>query len=165
MHLSPSAVGPSDWEDDCKATIWVLPVDDDQQEAVHYVSLLHTVTEDGTDIILNDNSTLYAPTVLVEIYDDDIAGVIIDEPPTKIRTAEIDDVDKSKVGDCRFYEDEYRVRLSSKPISEVSVVVQTIEVAADSGSEARLQANVGIVATNGHIHEAVIAAIGRLLES
>ena len=29
----------------------------------------------------------------------------------------------------------------------------------------QLQANVGIVATNGHIHEAVIAAIGRLLES
>ena len=72
----------SDWnynaaEDACKVTLSVHAEDDDDEEGDHFASLVHTVTDAaGETILLSDNSTLYAKSVLVRIYDN--VSVLLD---------------------------------------------------------------------------------------
>ena len=59
-----------------KYSVSVSAVDDDLVEGAHYTTILHTVRniETGEEILLTDESPLYAKNVLVTIYDDDTPG-------------------------------------------------------------------------------------------
>lgn len=130
--VSPSSVSGSTWGSDCKVTISVSAVNDTKQEGDHFVTLRHNVTTpSGAAILLFDNSTLYAGNVLVRIYDDDIAGVMIDESLAVTATAEIRESDKSifNAFGSHFYEDSYRMRLTKQPAEDVMVDIVSMPVA------------------------------------
>lgn len=128
----------------CKSTVEVSAQDDLLEEGIHFVSLGHSVKSlnGGSSIKLSDNSTLFATNVLVAIHDTDMTGVVIDQPFT-LRTAEIDGTTNSPshISDPRFYEDEYRVRLTKAPASNETVIILIESVAVASDSKAQLLAD------------------------
>jgi len=132
LNLDTDMIDSEMWGSDCKATIAVTAMDDDLQEGVHFVSLVHVLEGTQSQLTLADNSTLSASTVLVRIYDDDITGVIVDEPMGVTRTAEVDDTVKDLLSDASLYEDAYRVRLSKRPTGTVTLSIQSKAVATDN---------------------------------
>lgn len=134
VAVTPKIVGNGDWDDECKATISVSAIDDKVQEGLHFVTLMHDVTSGGAVVVLSDNTTLVSPNVLVKIYDDDIAGVIIEESNGATSTAEIDSTDTGLVDTSTFsiyFEDSYKVRLSQVPNSTVTIDINGVETASD----------------------------------
>jgi len=117
----------------CKATVSVSAYDDSNAEGDHFVTIQHFVRNktNDTDITLTDDSPLLVGNVLVQIYDDDIGGVIIAETNGITATAEINNEDKGTVGNPSFYEDEYSIRLTKEPVGIVSINVNSIPVASD----------------------------------
>lgn len=132
--ISPPELTGVHFNDDCKATVWVTAVDDDLVEGNHYTTILHKVQNrtSGEQIMLTDGSPLFAANVLVTIYDDDTAGVIIEEPNGVTATAELDASGKTAVGQESFYQDEYFIRLTKQPAGTVTVKVDSIAVATDA---------------------------------
>lgn len=117
IEISPSVLIGSDFGSECKATVHVSAVDDEWAEGDHYSAILHEVKNktSGEDIMLADNSPLLASNLLVNIYDDDTAGIIIRESNKITSTVELDDDDKDVVGNATYYEDEYFLRLTKNP--------------------------------------------------
>ena len=68
--------------------------------------ILHTVQNrtSGEQIMLTNESPLYAANVLVTIYDDDSPGVIIEESHGVTALAELDDAAKNIIGDASYCE-------------------------------------------------------------
>eukprot|EP00956_Cyclotella_meneghiniana_P045489 scaffold371390_cov146-Cyclotella_meneghiniana.AAC.1 len=96
--LTPSELTGTNFANDkCKTTITVSAVDDVLPEGNHYTVILHTVQNrtSGEQIMLTDESPLYAANVLVTIYDDDSPGVIIEESNGVTALAELDDAAKN----------------------------------------------------------------------
>lgn len=137
LELSNDFITGDTWlgpNGDCKVTITVAAVDDEKQEGDHFVALGHVATSlDGGEILLSDMSILYASNVLVRIYDNDIAGVIVDESLGYTSTAEIDpnQAVQSLLADPTLFEDSYRIRLSKQPSSDVTIAVNSIATATD----------------------------------
>lgn len=143
VQLSHYNISGDDWcggttctgaVDDCKVTVTVSASVDSKEEGDHFVTLGHFAKDSGgSDILLSDNSTLYVSNVLVRIYDDDIAGVIIDETLGYTATAEIDadDAPNALKNSPELFEDSYRIRLSKEPISNVNVTVKSVATATD----------------------------------
>ena len=131
--IEPSELSGAHFATDCKVSVTVSAVDDDLVEGNHYATILHTVrnTTNGEELLLSDGSPLYAANVLVEIYDDDMPGVIIEETNGVTATAELDATAKSIVGEASYYEDEYSLRLTKQPAGDVEIIVESIEVASD----------------------------------
>ena len=105
--LTPSELtGTNFANDECKTTITVSAVDDVLPEGNHYTVILHTVQNrtSGEQIMLTDESPLYAANVLVTIYDDDSPGVIIEESNGVTALAELDDAAKNIIGDASYCE-------------------------------------------------------------
>ena len=129
--------GP-DWGKDCKVTVTVSAVDEAiaKEEGDHFVTLSHVAyNSTGQQILLSDGYPLFVRNVLVRIYDDDIAGVMIDRPLGYVATAEIRESDltdgKAASIDSSYYESEYRLRLSKAPNGTVSVTVRNEPTATD----------------------------------
>lgn len=101
----------------------VAAVDDNWAEGEHYSTIFHTVTNSttGDAINLTDGSPLLAGNVLVTIYDDDAAGIIIEETDSTTACAELDDEGKDAVAEKWRYEDEYFVRLTKEPADVVNI--------------------------------------------
>jgi hypothetical protein len=134
--ITPSElVGSHFVNEDCKATVTVSAVEDDIVEGDHYTTILHTVQNcaNGEEIMLTDESPLYAANVLVTIYNDDTAGMIIEELYGVTATAELDDTAKGVVGVDSYYKDEYTMRLTKQPAGTVEVRVESIAMASDVG--------------------------------
>lgn len=133
IEISPSVLIGSDFGSECKATVHVSAVDDEWAEGDHYSAILHEVKNktSGEDIMLADNSPLLASNLLVNIYDDDTAGIIIRESNKITSTVELDDDDKDVVGNATYYEDEYFLRLTKEPNGTVEIQVDSIAVATD----------------------------------
>ena len=133
--ISPSSelIGSHFDNEECKAVVSVSAVNDDLIEGDHYVTILHTVLnrQTGEEILLTDESPLFAKNVLVTIYDDDTPGVIIEETNGITATAELDTAAKSVVGVPSYYEDEYTMRLTKQPNGTVEIIVLSTEVASD----------------------------------
>ena len=121
---------------DCKATVQVSAVDDSDGEGNHFVNIRHTVTDKNTSgsIILSDESKLFAANVLVQIYDDDTGGVIIEETNGMTATAEMRKDDKNIVGNASYYQDEYSLRLTKPPQGLVTIIVDSMAVSTDRES-------------------------------
>lgn len=137
LILIPTVLTRAHFENsDCKATVLVTAEDDDWEEGDHYSTIIHTVTNltSGGSINLTDGSPLLAANVLVTIYDDDTAGVIIEETDTVTAVAELDEEGKAEVGDSTYYEDEYFIRLTKEPEGEVQIEVDSVAVATDRDS-------------------------------
>jgi hypothetical protein len=118
----------------CKATVEVRAIDDDMAEGDHFVNIQHFVsTSSGDQILLTDNSPLFASNVLVRIYDDDTGGVIIRESNGITALAEMKEVDNNGRVTPAFYIDEYYIRLTRAPAENESVEinVESIAVATD----------------------------------
>lgn len=121
-------------DNNCTATVHVSAYDDEVGEGDHFVNIRHDVKHTNTeeDILLSDGSPLLAPNVLVQIYDNDIAGVIIEETNGITATAEIRDEDKIRLNnDTALYEDEYSLRLTKEPDAPVNITLFSIPVMAD----------------------------------
>ena len=121
---------------ECKATVVVDAFEDSMGEGDHYVNIRHVVKNktNDEDIKLTDGSPLLAANLLVLVYDDDIAGVVITETNGITATAEIDKADKGNVTDALFYEDEYSVRLTKEPQGIVNITIHSKAVATDYNS-------------------------------
>lgn len=131
VTLSTDHITGDDWLGDgnCKVTVNVTAVDDDILEGDHFVSLRHNVTTtSGNEILLSDDSVLYASNVLVRIYDDDIAGVMVEESLGYTATAEIDSTKASSelLSNPSLFEDSYKIRLSKQPSQNVTIIVNSI---------------------------------------
>ena len=141
--LTPSILYGNDFSNaECKATVEVSAVNDAVGEGDHFVNIQHDVKnkDSGEDILLTDGSSLLAANVLVQIYDDDIAGVIIEETNGITATAEIRNEDKElNLSDASLYEDAYYLRLTKEPVGTVEIMLNSIAVAADQGSTASIQ--------------------------
>lgn len=74
VGLSIDSINGNAWGNDCKVTVTVTAVDDEDQEGDHFVALGHVATNKttGKPILLSDGSALYASNILVRIYDDDM---------------------------------------------------------------------------------------------
>jgi len=133
LNLSTTNVTGKDFGNECKATVEVFAFDDSVSEGDHFVTIQHVVTNrsSGESIMLSDGSPLLAANLLVKIYDDDIAGVIIEETNAITATAEINDDDKGSIFNPSFYEDEFSVRLTKAPNGTVEVKLNSIAVATD----------------------------------
>jgi hypothetical protein len=132
--ITPSELEGSNFSnDECKATVTVSAIDDDIVEGDHYTVILHTVSNraTGEEIMLTDESPLYAANVLVTIYDDDTPGMIIEETNGVTATAELNAAAKVAVGVDSYYEDEYTMRLTKQPAGTVEVIVESTAVASD----------------------------------
>lgn len=114
----------------------IAAVDDNWAEGDHYSTIFHTITNSttGDAINLTDGNPLLAANVLVTIYDDDAAGIIIEETNSTTACAELDDEGKGAVAEKWRYEDEYFVRLTKEPAGVVNVNVRSIAVATDRES-------------------------------
>jgi hypothetical protein len=137
LILVPSVLTRAQFENfECKATVLVAAKDDRWEEGDHYSTILHTVTNltSGGSIILSDGSPLLSANILVTIYDDDTAGVIIEETDIVTAVAELDAEGKAEIGDPTYYEDEYFVRLTKEPEGEVEIEVDSFAVATDRES-------------------------------
>ena len=133
IDLSANVLTGDNFTDECKAVVEVSAFDDDVWEGIHYVNIQHVVKNriTGEDILLSDNSSLFSTSVLVQIYDDDVAGVIISETNGITATAEIRDSDKSQLVDAGDYEDEYSIRLTKRPKGNVGITLSSLSIAAD----------------------------------
>ena len=125
--------GISAWNNECHKRVTVFATSDGLQEGDHYVTLGHNVTDlTGNEIPLNDLSPMLASNVLVRIYDQDTAGVIIQGIGGVTATAEKSLTYPYTTGDNRhFFEDTYMVRLASPPEHDVTVTLWSKEVATD----------------------------------
>ena len=96
----------------------------------------HFVTDTNNDTIpLTDGSPLLASNVLVQIYDNDIGGVIIRESNGITALAEMNAThNEGDVVDSSFYEDEYYIRLTKEPVEPVEILITSIPVATDYNS-------------------------------
>ena len=110
--------------------------------AGYYVTLRHVVKNatSNSSFILSDESPLLAGNVLVQIYDDDIAGVVVKESKGITATAEVNSTVKDQVlavqgGDASFYQDEYTLRLTKKPDGIVKINIDSKAVATDFESQ------------------------------
>jgi len=132
LQLSKYNINGVEWGSECKVDIDITAVDDSVEEGDHFVTLSHIVTDSAdNEILLSDNSTLIASSVLVRIYDDDIGGVVLKETLTSTSTAEIDEGDIPSGLPSDFYEDTYSLRLTKQPASDVSIKIISIPVASD----------------------------------
>jgi hypothetical protein len=138
VELSTDFIAGNGWlgaNEDCKLTILVTPVDDEKQGGDHFVTLNHVATnEQGEDILLSDQSVLYASNVLVQIYNDDIGGVIVDESLGYTATAEIDTGlagAAALAAQQTLFEDSYQVCLTKKPTEDVTITVNSVANATD----------------------------------
>lgn len=150
INLNTTELRGADFEQPlCKATVEVSAFDDDLLEGDHFATIQHTVSTIGGDpILLIDNSTLLAASVLVQVYDDDIGGVIIEEKDGLTALAEINEADQLLVNElnlskfdsialesnAEFYEDEYTLRLTKEPVGNVTIELSSIAVASDRPS-------------------------------
>ena len=134
VKISPPTLYGSDFDvtTDCKATVMVSAHDDGLEEGDHFVTLRHVVKNITSDeqIILSDGTPLIAANVLVHIYDDDIAGVVVRETNGVTATAEI------RRGDLPFvapdlYQDQYSLRLTKEPVGYVQISAESIITASD----------------------------------
>ena len=136
--LSPPNLTSSDFNTatGCRATVTVSAQNDRLQEGDHFVTLRHVVknisTTPNEDVILSDGTPLFAANVLVQIYDNDIAGVIVRETDGITATAEI------RLDDLPFvqhkpelYEDQYSLRLTKEPVGDVEISVESMITASD----------------------------------
>lgn len=131
VELSTDSIFKEAWNPDCKVTVTVTAAVDEKEEGDHFVTLGHVASsQGGDDIVLSDMSVLYASNVLVRIYDDELAGVVIDESLGYTATAEVDRTKASLVA-ASLYDDSYKIRLSKKPTSNVTVRVNTVATATD----------------------------------
>ena len=83
----------------------------------------------GGSILLSDESILLAPSVLVQIYDNDVPGVIIRETNGITSTAEMRSADAPP--DSSFYQDSYFMRLTKSITGTVNINVASMDVRAD----------------------------------
>ena len=77
--MNATVLTGSQSDQQCKATVNIAANDDNLEEGDQYVNIKHFVSSrtDGKAILLADNSTLLAANVLVQVYDDNIGGVIV----------------------------------------------------------------------------------------
>lgn len=132
LNLSTTVLDGTDFNSTtCRATVKVAAFDDNNAEGDHYVNIRHVVKNgtDGGPIFLTDGSQLYAPNVLVQIYDDDIGGVIIRETNGITALAEMDEADNSNVVQSSYYEDEYSIRLTKRPAYNTTVRIKVSSIA------------------------------------
>jgi len=132
VKLSTDVITEKDWGDECEVEITVTAENDNVSEGDHFVTLLHDVTDTASGtILLSDKTPLFASNVLVRIYDDDIAGVIIDETLGYSAVAEMDEGQKDDSLEAFLYEDTFTIRLTSPPIGKVDIEVQSEQIATD----------------------------------
>ena len=119
----------------CKITITVNAIDDELGEGNHYVNVRHVITNKTNDeqIVLTDQSPLLAANLLVLIYDDDFAGVVIEETDGITATAEMEPANKGVLPEL-FYLDRYSLRLSKQPTGIVQIKSHSKAVATDYDS-------------------------------
>jgi hypothetical protein len=136
--ISPDVLVGDDFNNlECKAVVAVAAVDDNWAEGDHYSTIFHTITNSSTTglaINLTDGSPLLAANVLVTIYDDDAAGIIIEETDSTTACAELDVEGKAIVAEEWRYEDKYFVRLTKEPADVVNLNVRSTAVATDRES-------------------------------
>jgi hypothetical protein len=79
LILNATVLTRCQFDQQCKATVNIAANDDNLEEGDQYVNIKHFVSSrtDGKAILLADNSTLLAATVLVQVYDDNIGGVVV----------------------------------------------------------------------------------------
>ena len=85
------------------------------EEGDQYVNIKHFVSSrtDGKAILLAYNNTLLAANVLVQVYNDNIGGVIVCESNGIIALMEMNKTDNNyDAVPSHFYNDEYYVRLT-----------------------------------------------------
>lgn len=114
--LTPSELSGTNFNNSqCKATVEVSAVDDGFAEGDHYANIRHVVTNSSSNrpIYLTDGSPLFAANVLVQIYDDDIGGVVVRETNGISALAELNETDN-------YYYTRY-VKVSAKGLSEIEV--------------------------------------------
>ena len=132
LILNSTVLFWSDFSEDCRATVEVAAFNDTMAEGDQYVNIQHFVsTTNGTLILLTDKSVLLAANVLVQIYDDDIGGVIIRESNGITALMEMNETDNNGVVGRHLYTDEYYVRLTREPIGSVEIDIASIAVATD----------------------------------
>ena len=94
--LTPSELNGTNFNNSqCKATVEVSAVDDGFAEGDHYANIRHVVTNSSSNgpIYLTDGSPLFAANVLIQIYDDDIGGVVVRETNGISALAELNKTD------------------------------------------------------------------------
>ena len=107
------------------------------EEGDQYVNIKHFVSSrtDGKAILLADNSTLLAANVLVQVYDDNIGGVIVCKSNGITALMEMNKTDNNyDAVPSHFYNDEYYVRLTREPVGSVKIDITSIAVASDYDS-------------------------------
>ena len=143
LILNATVLTGSQFDQKCKATIHVAANDDILEEGDQYVNIQHFVSRiDGEAILLADNSTLMAANVLVQVYDDDIGGVIVRESNGITALMEMNETDNNdNAVPSHFYNDEYYVRLTREPVRSVEIDISSIAVASDYDSTFARTAN------------------------
>ena len=132
LNLSTRELNGTDFDkNSCTATVDVSAYDDNFSEGDHYVNIRHVVTNRtaGEDpIFLTDGSPLYAPNVLVQIYDNDIGGVVIRETNGITALAEMNETMNSGVP-LDYYEDDYSLQLTRQPANGTTVEIDILSIA------------------------------------
>ena len=136
--LADGNITGNDWlgpQEDCMVTINVVAVDDFAEEGIHFVRLAHRVTDmNGTDLFLPDDSILLATEVMVKIFDRNMASLITRHPFDFLSASELDTktaASSFRAQQPRLFEDEYQIRLSKPPDSDVFVTVMSTNTSSD----------------------------------
>jgi hypothetical protein len=133
LILNSTVLFWSDFSEDCRATVEVAAFNDELAEGDQYVNIQHFVSAtNGTRILLKDKSVLLAANILVQIYDDDLGGVIIRESNGITALMEMNETDNKNVVGRHHYTDEYYVRLTRAPVGSVEIDIASIAVATDT---------------------------------
>lgn len=135
---------------DCKATVEVSAFDDTLGEGDRFVNIQHNVTNMNDEpILLTDGSPLLSTSVLVQVFDSDTAGVIIEETNRITATAEIREADKAVAGlNATLYEDEYSIRLTKQPAGDVAIALDSLALKADNRADAPALVQVSVNESN-----------------
>ena len=115
LILNATVLTGSQFDQQCKATVNIAANDDNLEEGDQYVNIKHFVSSrtDGKAILLADKSTLLAANVLVQVYDDNIGGVIVCESNSITALMQMNKTDNNYDAiPSHFYNDEYYVRLT-----------------------------------------------------
>jgi hypothetical protein len=144
LILNATVLTGSQSNQQCKATVNIAENDDSLEEGDQYVNIQQFVSSrtDGKAILLADNSTLLAANFLVQVYDDNIGGVIVLKSNGITALMEMNKTDNNyDAVPSHFYNDEYYVRLTQKPVGSVEIDITSIAVASDYDSTFARKAN------------------------